>query len=146
MAVYTPFAAGQRLPAGSLDTLIVTETMAWTALSAIGAYASGFTAGNPTPRMRKLMVAGTEVWEYEGKINIASLTPGVGGLATAFTFNTGYRPGSERGYMTYATSANLYAMFLAIQTSGLLKVGVPTAAGGAASASLDGIRITNPSV
>jgi hypothetical protein len=141
---YAPFPAGATPTANDLNTLIVQETMVWTALSSLGAYASGFTAGNPTPRMHKIIEAGTEVWEYEGKINIASLTAGAAGLATAFTFNVGFRPGSERGFMTYATSAGLYAAFLAIQPAGTLKVGVPTAAGGAASASLDGIRITNP--
>jgi hypothetical protein len=120
-------------------------TMGWTALSSIGSYASGFSAGSPTPRLRKRVdVDGTEIWDLEGKLTITSITPGTGGLATAFTFNPGYRPGSERGFMTYATSAGLYAAFMAIQPTGLLKVGIPTPAGGATSASLDGFRITNP--
>jgi hypothetical protein len=144
VAVYTPFAAGQVLTADQLNTLIVAETMEWTSLASLGAYASGFSAGNPAPRMRKIMMAGTEMWQYEGKINASGLAPAT--LTTAFTFNAGFRPGSERGFMTYATSAGFYAMFLAIQPTGLLRVGVPTASGGAASASLDGVWITNPSL
>lgn len=142
--VYAPFFAGQKLPAADLDSLIVGETMAWTNLASVGAYTAGFSAGTPAPRMHALVEAGTPVWEFEGRIGITSITPG--GLATAFTFNLGFRPGSERGFMTYATSANLYAFFVAFKSNGQLSIGVPTAAGGATSVSLDGVRITNPLV
>lgn len=145
--VYAPFPAGATPTAADMNTLIVQETMAWTALASVGAYTAGFSAGTPAPRMRKLMVAGAEVWEFEGRIAITSLTAGAGGIVTCFTFTTGFRTGSERGYMPYATSANLYAMFCAFKANGQLQIGLPTAAGnGCTSVSLDGIRITNPLV
>jgi hypothetical protein len=145
--VYAPFPAGATPTADDINTKIVSETMAWTALSSVGVYASGFSAGVPAPRMRKLMICGAEVWELEGRIAITSLTAGVGGLATAFTFNVGFRTGSERGYMQYCTSGNLYPMFTAIKANGQLQIGIATAGGSSTtSVSLDGIRITNPLV
>lgn len=142
---YAPFPAGATPAANDLNTLIVQETMAWTALASVGAYTASFSAGTPAPRMRKLMVAGAEVWELEGRIAITSLTAGVGGLATAFTFNVGFRTGSERGYMQYCTSGNLYPMFTAIKSNGQLQIAIATAGGSSTtSVSLDGISITNP--
>ncbi|CAG6392785.1 hypothetical protein NMG29_06690 [Streptomyces cocklensis] len=122
------------------------ETMPWTDLQSLGSWGPGFSAGVPAPRMQKTVEAGgTEVWKYEGHIAVASLTPGTGGIATAITFNTGYRPAVERGFMTYATSAGAYAAFTALKANGQLQVAVPTAAGsGTTSVSLDGVRITNP--
>jgi hypothetical protein len=120
-------------------------TMGWTALSSLGTYTGGFSAGAPAPRMRKSVdVDGTEIWDLEGRIGITSITPGVGGLVTAFTFNVGFRPTSERGFMTYATSAGAYAMFTAIKSNGQLQIAIPSPSGGATSVSLDGVRITNP--
>lgn len=144
MAIYVPFTAGQVLTADQLNTLLITETMEWTNLSSLGSFGSGFTAGTPTPRMRKLMVLGAEEWWFEGRIGgtVSSGTP----LTTCFTFSVGNRVAHERGFMTYATSAGLYAMFTAFTSAGLIQVSVPSAAGGATSVSLDGVRITNPSV
>lgn len=145
--VYAPFAAGQRLTAGGLNTLLVQETMAWTPLSSLGSYGSGCSAGTPAPRMHKLVELGTEVWEFEGRIGYTSLTAGVAGILTVFTFNVGSRTASERGFMQYATSGNLYPMFTADKSNGQLQIGIATAGGNSStSVSLDGIRITNPLV
>lgn len=140
---YTPFAAGQRLPAADIDSLIYAETLAWTNLVDIGSFVSGFTSDAPPARMRKLMKAGTEVWEFEGRIKITSLTAGT--LTTVYTFNTGYRVGSERGYQQYASNAGGNGMFVAFLNSGLLRIVIPTAGGGSVTGFvLDGIAITNP--
>lgn len=139
---YAPFYAGQELAADDLNTDIVAETMPWTALATVGAYATNFSAGAPAPRMRKLMVAATEVWEFEGRIN---MTLAANTLTTAFTFNTGYRVGSERGFHQWGASLQFYPLFVAFESNGQVRVGVPTAGGAGGSAfTLDGIYITNP--
>ena|SRR5689334_13742576 len=145
--VYTPFLAGQRVTAGGLSTLIVGETMAWTNLTALGTFQSGFAASTtPAPRMRKLMVAGTERWEFEGRINVTgTLTANTD--TDAFHFNTGFRVGSERGYEVLGSSSNFYGLRLTFQSSGQLHVGLPTAGGsGTGSFLLDQITISNPLV
>jgi hypothetical protein len=140
---YTPWVAGQRVTAGDIDSKIVQETMAWTALSSVGAYASGFSAGGPTPRMRKLMVAGIEEWEFEGRINISSLTANTNVIA--FTFNTGFRVTTERGFQLVGSNTGFYGVRCTFESNGQLMVGVPTAAGASTSGVLlDGISITNP--
>ena len=143
--VYAPFPAGATPTADDINTKLVQETMVWTALNLVGVYTAGFSAGVPAPRMHKVIEAGTEVWELEGRMAITSLTAGTGGLATAYTFNVGFRTGSERGYMQYCTSGQLYPMFTAIKANGQLQIGIATAGGSSTtSVSLDGIRITNP--
>lgn len=114
----------------------------WTNLSTIGVYASGFSAGTPTPRMRKMVDYGSDVWELEGRI-IAS-PPLIGATTTvAFTFNSGHRPANGRGFQTYNSSH--YGTRVTIAPDGKLSFSVPTQAGDAVSnVWLDGIRITNP--
>ncbi len=115
--------------------------MDWTALSSIGSYAGGFTASTPAPRMRKLSVHGTEVWEYEGAINVSSLPADTTTLA--YTFNSGYRPANGRGFMTYSSSH--YGARVTVAADGKLTFSVPAAAGsGVSKVWLDGMRITNP--
>ncbi|WP_329215306.1 hypothetical protein OG352_06560 [Streptomyces sp. NBC_01485] len=119
----------------------IVETMAWTNLSSIGSYAGGFSASTPAPRMRKLSMLGTEVWEYEGAIAISSLPAAT--TTTAFTFNSGYRPASGRGFATYNSSH--YATRVTVGTNGVLAFSVPTEAGsGVSKVWLDEMRITNP--
>jgi hypothetical protein len=115
--------------------------MDWTPLSSLGSYAGGFSASTPPPRMRKLSVLGTEVWEYEGAIAISSLAPNA--TTTMFTFNSAYRPVTGR---TFATgSSGHYAARITIASSGTLTVSVPLEAGsGVGKVWLDGMRITNP--
>lgn len=115
--------------------------MDWTALSSIGSYAGGFSASTPAPRMRKLSVHGTEVWEYEGAINVSSLPADTTTLA--YTFNSGYRPANGRGFMTYSSSH--YAVRTTVAADGKLSFSVPAAAGsGVSKVWLDGMRITTP--
>lgn len=142
--VYTPFAAGQRLPAADLDSLLIQEIMPWTNLTSVGVFASGFSSDVPAARMRKLSVLGVEQWEFEGRIKVTSLTANT--LTTAFTFNSGYRVASERGFQQYASSTAFYGIRVDfIASTGVVSVGVPTAAGSTCSGfSLDGIIITNP--
>jgi hypothetical protein len=118
-----------------------TVTMDWTALSSLGSYAGGFTASTPPPRMRKLNLLGTEVWEYEGAINVSSLPAATTTLA--FTFNSGHRPVTGRGFVTYNSSH--YGTRVTVATDGKLSFSVPTEAGSSVSKVwLDGMRITNP--
>jgi hypothetical protein len=143
--VYTPFAAGQPLTAGELNSQLVQETMAWTPLASVGSFASGFAAGStPACRMHKMLVMGVEVWEFEGRITVTgTLTANVD--TTCFTFNTGFRTGSERGFECVASASSFYPIRITFQSSGQLHIGVPTAAGSAiTSFLLDGCRITNP--
>ncbi|MFE3657286.1 hypothetical protein [Streptomyces sp. NPDC059165] len=115
--------------------------MDWTALSSIGSYAGGFSASTPAPRMRKLSVHGTEVWEYEGAISVSSLPAATTTLA--FTFNSGYRPANGRGFSTYNSSH--YGTRVTVAADGKLNFSVPTEAGsGVSKVWLDGMRITNP--
>lgn len=129
---------------GTMTSSNYVETMPWTALSSVGAFAGGYSAGTIAPRMRKIIDAGTEIWEFEGRIaGPVTMTT----LATAFTFNVGNRVAHERGFMQYSTSAGLYAAFTAFTSAGLIQCAIPTAAGtNGTSLSLDGIRITNPLV
>lgn len=118
-----------------------TVTMDWTALSSLGSYASGFTASTPAPRMRKLSMFGTEVWEYEGAIAVTSLPAAT--TTTAFTFNSGHRPVSGRGFVTY--NSGHYGTRVTVASSGAMTFSVPTEAGsGVSKVWLDGMRITNP--
>jgi len=119
------------------------ELMAWTNLSSLGSFSGAFSAGSPTPRMRKLSILGVEVWELEGRINASSLA--VATTTTMFTFNVGHRPANGHGYMTYNSSH--YASRVTIAQTGLMSVSVPTEAGGSVTTIyLDGIRITNPAL
>lgn len=116
--------------------------MGWTNLSSLGSYASGFTAGTPTPRMRKLLDYGSDVWELEGRI-VAS-PPLLGATTTlAFTFSSGHRVANGRGFVTY--NSGHYGTRVTIAPDGKLSFSVPSQAGDAVSNIwLDGIRITNP--
>lgn len=126
---------------GSSWTVQSAETMAWTALSSLGSYAGGFTASTPAPRMRKLSIHGTEVWEYEGAINVTTLPAATTTLA--FTFNSGHRPANGRGFSTYNSSH--YGTRVTVAADGKLSFSVPTEAGsGVSKVWLDGMRITNP--
>jgi hypothetical protein len=119
----------------------VSVVMDWTALSALGTYAGGFSASTPPPRMRKLSILGTEVWEYEGAINVTTLPAATTTLA--FTFNASYRPSTGRGFITYNSSH--YGTRVTVASDGKLSFSVPTEAGSSINKVwLDGVRITNP--
>ncbi|MFJ4808482.1 hypothetical protein [Streptomyces longwoodensis] len=118
-----------------------TLIMDWTALSSLGSYAGGFTASTPPPRMRKISMLGTEVWEYEGAINIAALSPNT--TTTGFTFTAAYRPVTGRTFAV--ASSSHYAARVTIASTGILTVSVPLEAGSSVGKFwLDGMRITNP--
>lgn len=140
--VYTPFLAGQRATALGVNTNIVSELMAFTPLASLGAFGSGFSAnvGAP-PQLRRLSVAGVEVWEFKGRVDVTGLTAAT--TKTAFTFTT-LSTGSERGFEVYAANTSYYAARLSI-TGKIMAVGVPTAAGSSCSGIiLDALRITDP--
>lgn len=119
------------------------ETMAWTAISSLGSFGTNFSAGVLTPRMRKYRQLAVEVWEFEGIINTSSFAAST--VHTMFTFNTGYRPGKERGFSTYGAGTIHYPVRVGFQTSGALHGSVPSAVGsGTTSIWLDGCRITDP--
>jgi hypothetical protein len=142
--VYTPFLAGQSLPAADLDSLLIQELLPWTNLASVGSFATNFTAGTPAPRMRKLNVLGVEVWEFEGRINISSLAAAT--PVTAFTFSAGFRVASERGFQQFASNTAFYGIRVSLVAStGVMQVGVPASAGSACSGfTLDGMVVTNP--
>ncbi|MGW3511173.1 hypothetical protein [Streptomyces sp. NPDC000994] len=122
----------------------VTTVMGWTALTSLGAFQTGFRAGSPTPRMRKIRVAGTEVWEFEGRITCTTFP--ANSTNVVFTFNAGHRVASERGFRAYSSGSSFYSVRVGFTSAGNLNAGVPTAAGaGTTNFVLDDIRITNPS-
>ncbi|MFE6126817.1 hypothetical protein ACFQ6Q_00870 [Streptomyces sp. NPDC056437] len=118
--------------------------MDWTALGSLGAFASGFSASaSPPPRMRKISVLGTEVWEYEGRIAIVSGTLTAATTKTVFTFSAGHRPANGRLFAGHNSSH--YATRVTIASDGTLSMSVPSEAGNnVTNAWIDGIRITNP--
>ncbi|MFC8276246.1 hypothetical protein ACFUJR_27695 [Streptomyces sp. NPDC057271] len=142
--VYVPFTAGQKATADLLTTQLIEEIMPWTLWSSIGSFATNFSAnvGNP-PMMRKVRILGVERWEYTGRIQVATLTANVDTLA--FTFNTGYRPVAEQGWPLLGAASAFYSVRTTLQTSGQLRVGVPTAAGAGTNAIiLNGAYIDDP--
>ena len=120
-----------------------TVLMTWTSLASasLGSFSSGFSASTPPPRMRKIVQQGTEVWEYEGAINVNTLPSAT--TVTAYTFTSSYRPSNGRGFVVYNSSH--YGARLTIGADGKLNLSVPSEAGSnVAKVWLDGIRITNP--
>lgn len=145
MAAYVPFTAGEFPTADKLNSRIVQELMEWTPISSIGAFSAGFSAASHTPMMRKIKMLGAERWEYKGRLTVAAATilPNVN--TTGFTFNVGYRPTFEHGWMLCGGSTGFYAIRCTISTGGLLQFGVPTAAPNTTSGILlDGCYIDAP--
>ncbi|MEU6944301.1 hypothetical protein ABZ957_03500 [Streptomyces sp. NPDC046316] len=141
---YVPFTAGQKATADLLTTQLVQELMPWTLFSSIGSFATNFTANvsNP-PMMRKRLILGVERWEYTGRIQVAALTANTDTLC--FTFNSGYRPVAEQGWPLLGAASGFYSVRTTLQTSGQLRVGVPTAAGAGTNAILlNGAYIDDP--
>ena len=118
------------------------ETLAWTAISSLGSFATNFSASTPTPRMRKYRQLGTEVWEYEGAIAASAFATNT--TLTMFTFNVGHRPAAERGSAMYGAGTSHYPVRLGLMTNGTLTGSVPSASSSATKIWLDGFRVTNP--
>jgi hypothetical protein len=133
-----------KLPDGTVAALADNRLlMDWTPLASLGSYASGSSAASDAPRMRKLVVCGTEVWEFEGTVTVASISGGI--TVTVFTFSssTNYVSTVTRGYETY--SNGFYPGRVSFATNGTITVGLPTEAGsGSRNISLWGVRITSP--
>lgn len=72
----------------------------WASLASVGTFvtANGFSAGTPTPMVRKIMYLGTEVWEMKGRINCTTSATG----STIFSFTGGasspYSPSIEHNF------------------------------------------------
>lgn len=140
---YVPVLAGQTLTADLLNTRIVEETMAWTPLDQLGTYATNFFAGSPAPRMRKVVVNGTEQWELEGRISCSAFAAAQ--VITVFTFNVGHRVSSERGFSCYGAGTIHYPVRVGFNTNGTLVASVPSAVGTSTTGFwLDEVTITNP--
>ncbi|MFF3843484.1 hypothetical protein [Streptomyces sp. NPDC001930] len=130
--VYTPFAAGELLTAGKLNSRIIEELMEWTPFTDIGTFSAGFSAATLTPRMRKVRILGQERWEYQGRVSVVAGTLVANVNTTIFTFNGGtpiYRPTFEHGFQKAGGATAFYGVRMTLQPSGQLQVGVPTAAG-----------------
>ncbi|MFG2144139.1 hypothetical protein ACGFRG_08055 [Streptomyces sp. NPDC048696] len=139
--VVTAALMNQEVRDGSLATF--QELLPWTPLSTIGSFGTNFSAGAPTPRMRKVRLGGVEEWWFEGRINTSSFAAAT--TLTMFTLNTGYRVASERGFTVYASTSAHYPVRLGFLSSGAVTGSVPSAAGTTTSVVwLDGVRITNP--
>lgn len=116
--------------------------MDWTALSSLGSYASGWSAGTPAPRMRKIIDMGTEVWELEGRL-VKSSPIAANTTTTMFTFGASHRVASTRGVVKYNSSH--HGARVSFANSGVLSVSVPSEAGpNVTDIWLDDTRITNP--
>ncbi|MGW1762751.1 hypothetical protein ACWCQL_01440 [Streptomyces sp. NPDC002073] len=140
---YLPFLAGERITADKINSRIVEEIMEWTPLASLGSFATNFSAGSMTPRMRKLRVMGTEVWEFEGRISASAFAAAT--TNTLFTFNVGHRVAVERGFSAFASNSGHYPVRLGFQATGAITASVPTAAGTTTNAIwLDGVAIAHP--
>lgn len=133
----TLFRPGLQLTADRLNGVL----MDWAPLTSIGTFASGFAAGSPVPRMRKIDHSGTEVWEFEGEITIGSFT--AGSTATAFTFDAGYRVADTRGVHLADKNGGFYGVRVALLSDGVLQF---ASADTPSAVMLDDLRITNPEV
>ncbi|MFE6225489.1 hypothetical protein [Streptomyces sp. NPDC057854] len=141
---YYAFLAGETLTAAKLNTRLIEEVMEWTPLANLGTFATGMTPNAAkVPRMRILRILGTEVWEYEGRINTAGGTL-VNTTQTLFTFNSPYRPSVEHGTAAYAASSAHFPVRLGLMTSGALTASVPTGGASPTTVWLDNVRFTNP--
>lgn len=133
-------AAGELRTGGSLIADgNFTVLMDWTPLTSLGSYTAGFSDGIPTPRMRKILLLGSEVWEFEGEISISSFTAGT--AVTAFTFNAGHRVADTRGCHVFEKNGGFYGVRLALLSDGVMQL---AAAGTPGAVLLDDVRITNP--
>lgn len=140
---YTPLLAGQMATPGALGDGLVELVMDWTPIDDIGNFGTNFSAGSPMPRMRKLSVLGTELWEFEGRISASAFAAAT--TLTAFTFDVGYRVSAERGFSCYGAGSIHYPIRAGFQTNGTLVVSVPSAAGTTTTGFwLDECIITNP--
>lgn len=141
---YSPLLAGQYATPATVGAGTAMLLMDWTPIDDVGNFAANFAAAPVAPRMRKLLLLGTEVWEFEGRIN-CSPAFAANVTHTAFTFDIGYRVGWEREFAAGAAQSAHYPVRLGFMASGALTVSVPTAVGNTTSVVwLDGIRITNP--
>jgi hypothetical protein len=128
MAVWAPFLAGQRVTADDLNTLLVREVMEWTPLANLGAFQTNFTANTTrVPKMRKIMVLGTLIWEFKGTINCTSFTANTIFNAFKFTNSTEWVT-SERELQQSGSSSAHYGVRFGFQTTGFVTASVPTSA------------------
>jgi hypothetical protein len=119
------------------------ETMAWTALSSLGSFATNFSAGTRVPRMHKYLLGDLEVWEFDGTIAASAFAANVS--ITMFTLTASHRVASERQFATGGASSLHYPVRLGFTSAGVIQGSVPTAAGtGTSTIWLDGVRITEP--
>lgn len=139
---YLPFLPGMRLTSGGLDTLIIQEVMAWTSLSTLGSFLNSCSAGTPTPRMRKLTVMGTPVWEFEGRVVMPSTAAGTS--VDTYQFTSAPFVTTERGFMAYGFGST-YSHRVGFTSGGLIRCQTPSGSTGSTTGfMLDGFCITNP--
>lgn len=117
----------------------------WTTLAALGSFSSGYTAGTPTPMVRKIMLLGTEVWEMKGRITFGGSTTG----GTIFTFtggsSSGFAPTIEHNFgvpggQGSSTNTVLRGYW---STGGTIGIGA-TGTGGFSYITLNPYRIVGP--
>lgn len=127
----------------SFESANLIQTMGWTSVNSIASLAAGVTADTDVPpRMRKYILFGTEVWEFEGRYNFTGFTFGSTHIETAFTLNTGYRVTKERSFFVGSGPAGNTAIRITFQISGSVQIG--RLVDGSTYFRLDGLRITNP--
>ncbi|MGW8988726.1 hypothetical protein ACWGRF_02125 [Streptomyces zhihengii] len=141
---HVPLLAGQLATPDAVATSTVKLLMDWTPIDDIGNFATNFSAAPVAPRMRKLLELGTEVWEFEGRINCANGSV-TASTVTMFTFDVGHRVGWEREFAAGASTSAHYPARLGFMASGTMTISIPSAAGTTTSVIwLDNLRITNP--
>lgn len=142
MVAYAAIVAGQDVTADDINGLIQV-TMPWTDLSSLGTFGGAFSNGPRTPQMQKVWYAGTETWNLQGRISASAFAAAT--VLTLFTFNTGFKVGSEREFSVGGSNSAHYPVRLGFLNDGSMTASVPTAAGsGTNGVWLDGISITNP--
>jgi hypothetical protein len=140
--VWTPFLAGQKATALLLNSRIAEELMPWTPLDQLGTFTANGSNGTMIPRMHKIRLLGTVIWELEGRINTTGI--GVATTTTVFNFDPAHRVSTERGYTVYAANSDHFGVRLGFLASGALTVSLPSEGTSPGVAWLDDCRITNP--
>lgn len=118
----------------------------WATLSSLGTFQSGYTAGTPSPRVRKIMYLGTEVWEMKGRINFSAATTG----STIFSFTGGsssaYAPSIEHnfGIPGGSGSSNTTVIRFYWNASGNMGASTISPAGSFSYITLNAFRIVGP--
>ncbi|GAB3117806.1 hypothetical protein GCM10027160_28890 [Streptomyces calidiresistens] len=137
----TRWVPGMRVTAGRANGIL----MDWTPLTDLGTWQGSFGPNSSfVPRMRKILDRGTPVWEFEGDIDLGSVS--LNSTHQVFVFSAGHRVSSTKIYAQGGNSVSYSHVWVQFIPAGGLNVGIPNSgsSSGATRVCLAGLRITNP--